>query len=390
MSEPIFQQSPDRPLPSARGDDIEYRATKDLPRDGVLVLYGACRWTCAEAPDQLMAALAGSHTVISAWDRSRLVGVGTAITDGSLVVYYPHLLVHPDYQRRGIGRGIVKRLTTPYQHCQQHVLLSDGETLAFYRECGFGEPQGVRPMWIYSGQHVHAGDKSRWTDRLAGMVDQMRSGGRRWREVFGRLVEWRERPARQTWSLACVLIQLLSALLMVVCFFVEFESILFTPFLLAASGYALAMFTWVLRSRRVLTFALSGPIVMIVGSLIAILMQNSAGVIVIIMLLLAYPIAAAWESRKVIELIQGSSFERRPMVSDPWRQYSLKTMLIFMTAIAFIVMLGMGLAELASHDDVYVGMAVFAVVNIVFSGLIVWRFIAEQRTFAATSVENVA
>jgi hypothetical protein len=103
-----------------------------------------------------------------------------------------------------------------------------------------------------------------------------------------------------------------------------------------------------------------------------------------------YPIAAAWESRKVIELIQVSSFERKPMLSDSWRQFSLKTLLILMTAMAFVVMLGVGLAKLAGPDDAFVGVAVFAVVNIVFCGLMVWRFIAEQRTVAAISVDSVA
>jgi GNAT superfamily N-acetyltransferase len=32
------------------------------------------------------------------------VGLGNAISDGALVVYYPHMLVLPEYQGRGIGR----------------------------------------------------------------------------------------------------------------------------------------------------------------------------------------------------------------------------------------------------------------------------------------------
>jgi hypothetical protein len=47
----------------------------------------------------------GSHSLVTAWDDDRLVGLGNAISDGHLVVYYPHLLVHPDYQAEALARG---------------------------------------------------------------------------------------------------------------------------------------------------------------------------------------------------------------------------------------------------------------------------------------------
>ena len=51
--------------------------------------------------------------------------------------YYPHLLVHPDYQGKGIGRIIVDRFQKKYGNFHQQMLTSDGKAIDFYRKCGF-------------------------------------------------------------------------------------------------------------------------------------------------------------------------------------------------------------------------------------------------------------
>lgn len=119
--------------------------------DAVLELYRANHWSSAEKPDQLMAALRGSHAVVTAWDEARLLGLGNAISDGALVVYYPHLLVHPDMQRLGIGAAILNRLKARYAGFHQHVLMADAEAVGFYLRHGFTPAGRTRSMWIYDG-----------------------------------------------------------------------------------------------------------------------------------------------------------------------------------------------------------------------------------------------
>lgn len=133
------------------GPAIDYRDLKDLPEEQVLALYRANRWSSADKPTQLMAGLANSHTVITAWAGPRLVGLGNAISDGHLAVYFPHLLVHPEYQRRGIGREIVQRLLNRYEGLHQQVLLADYDSQEFYRRFGFTRAGRTEPMWIYDG-----------------------------------------------------------------------------------------------------------------------------------------------------------------------------------------------------------------------------------------------
>lgn len=92
-----------------------------------------------------------SDSLITAWDGNRLVGLGNAISDGHLVVYYSQLLVHPDYQGKGIGRMIVDRFQKKYGDFHQQTLTADGKAIDFYRKCGFEKAGSTQSMWIYQG-----------------------------------------------------------------------------------------------------------------------------------------------------------------------------------------------------------------------------------------------
>ena len=131
-------------------DGIVLRDSNEVPIDAVLDLYRTMDWSSANKPEQLHQGLENSDCLITAWDADRLIGLGNAISDGFLVVYYPHLIVHPDYQRQGIGRAIVSRLQRRYEGFHQHSVLADGDAVKFYEACGF-ERSPCPAMWIYDG-----------------------------------------------------------------------------------------------------------------------------------------------------------------------------------------------------------------------------------------------
>jgi len=133
---------------------IHYSEARELALDGILALYLANEWSSAQKPELLRKALLASHSLMTAWDGERLVGLGNAISDGYLVVYYPHLLVLPEYQGRGIGTELMRRLMARYKGFHQHMLVADGRALDFYRKCGFERAGKTEPMWIYGG-HDH-------------------------------------------------------------------------------------------------------------------------------------------------------------------------------------------------------------------------------------------
>lgn len=130
---------------------IEIKETKEINIEKIIKLYKANKWSSAEKPDLLYKALMNSDSLITAWDGNRLVGLGNAISDGYLVVYYPHLLVHPDYQGKGIGKMIVDKFQNKYGNFHQQLLTADGKAIDFYRRCGFEKAGSTQSMWIYQG-----------------------------------------------------------------------------------------------------------------------------------------------------------------------------------------------------------------------------------------------
>ncbi|WP_428033871.1 GNAT family N-acetyltransferase [Amphritea sp.] len=131
--------------------DIEISLT-DLPEQSeVIRLYRANEWSAADKPEQLMAALAGSHSLVTARINGELIGLGNALSDGHLVVYYPHMLVAPEYQGRGVGKQLMLAMQQRYQGFHQQMLTADGEAIGFYESLGFSRAGKTEPMWIYAG-----------------------------------------------------------------------------------------------------------------------------------------------------------------------------------------------------------------------------------------------
>lgn len=131
--------------------NIKIKETKEVRQEDIIAIYKANHWSSAEKPDLLYKALLNSHSFITAWDNERLVGLGNALSDGYLVVYYPHLIVHPHYQGQGIGKLILARLQEKYGSLHQQILVADGKAIDFYSKCGY-EPAGqTKSMWIYKG-----------------------------------------------------------------------------------------------------------------------------------------------------------------------------------------------------------------------------------------------
>lgn len=131
---------------------IRYSEHRDITIDQILPIYKAHNWSSANKPEILYKALIGSHSLVSAWNDQELVGIGNAISDGFLVVYYPHLLVNPKYQGQGIGKGIINILQKKYQHMHMQMLTSDAEAIGFYEKCGFERAGKTQAMWIYDGK----------------------------------------------------------------------------------------------------------------------------------------------------------------------------------------------------------------------------------------------
>ncbi|WP_313220869.1 GNAT family N-acetyltransferase [Stutzerimonas nitrititolerans] len=122
-----------------------------IAQNEVVALYSANEWSSAQKPDQLLPALRNSHTLVTARVNGKLVGIGNAISDGHLVVYFPHMLVQPNLQGQGIGKKMMRAMLSKYEGFHQLMLTADGNAIDFYKTLGFSRAGKTEPMWIYAG-----------------------------------------------------------------------------------------------------------------------------------------------------------------------------------------------------------------------------------------------
>lgn len=99
--------------------DVDISLSDTIGEEEVLTLYRANAWSSAEKPAQLLAALRGSHALVTARVSGELVGLGNAISDGHLVVYFPHMLVLPGLHGHGIGRKMMQAFLEKYESFHQ-------------------------------------------------------------------------------------------------------------------------------------------------------------------------------------------------------------------------------------------------------------------------------
>jgi len=131
--------------------NIDISLNTPVEEEEVIALYKANAWSSAKKPKELLAALRNSHTLVVARNAGKLIGIGNAISDGYLVVYYPHLLIHPEYQGIGVGRKIMERMQTIYGSFHQQMITADGDAITFYKKLGFERAGKTESMWIYAG-----------------------------------------------------------------------------------------------------------------------------------------------------------------------------------------------------------------------------------------------
>ena len=101
-------------------------------------------WPDRPTPGNHMAILMGSDLVVLALsDKSRVVGFVTAITDGVSCAYIPHLEVLPEWQGRGIGTELMRRVMSKLETIRAIDVICDEEVRGFYERLGFKAWRGM-------------------------------------------------------------------------------------------------------------------------------------------------------------------------------------------------------------------------------------------------------
>lgn len=129
---------------------IQYKDIHDFEKSELERLFLSVGWSSGHYPDRLVTAMKNFRTVISAWDGDRLVGMISAMDDGSMNAYVHYLLVDPDYHGQGIGRRLVETVKQKYKDYLRIAVIAYNDELSFYENFGFKKSNDSSPMFITS------------------------------------------------------------------------------------------------------------------------------------------------------------------------------------------------------------------------------------------------
>jgi GNAT superfamily N-acetyltransferase len=119
----------------------------------------AVGWSQDEQPDRTAEVLAGARLGVVAVAGNRVVGSGIVLGDGATFAYLKDIVVHPEWQRRGIGTKIVEALLTMLRRPNPRemlVTLLTGQHLGeFYERFGFSGPERLYGMSLTIAGRPH-------------------------------------------------------------------------------------------------------------------------------------------------------------------------------------------------------------------------------------------
>lgn len=140
----------------APGRRIDFRLNQALDLDAVIDLYRAStlgQRRPIEDRECMARMIEAADLVLTAWDGDRLVGIARTLTDTCYVAYLADLAVDHAYQRRGIGRELIRRTRAELGHEAIVVLLAAPDAEDYYPKIGFEHhPQA----WVLRpGHEIH-------------------------------------------------------------------------------------------------------------------------------------------------------------------------------------------------------------------------------------------
>lgn len=95
-------------------------------------------WAKGRSIEDLGIAVTNSNPVISLWDDTKLIGFARATSDGIYRATIWDVVIHPHYQRTGLGSKLVETmLSHPRMRWVERVYLMTTHQQGFYEKIGF-------------------------------------------------------------------------------------------------------------------------------------------------------------------------------------------------------------------------------------------------------------
>ncbi|ASC70864.1 putative N-acetyltransferase ycf52-like protein [Halomicronema hongdechloris C2206] len=143
-------------LPNAdENSRIIFSTDRDLDLYELEELCDAVGW--ARRPiRKVKKAIQHSFVVVTMWEergaRRRLIGFSRATSDHAFNATIWDVVVHPDFQGKGLGKALMKQLIKTLRNADisNVTLFADPHVVEFYRNLGFmPDPEGIKGMFWY-------------------------------------------------------------------------------------------------------------------------------------------------------------------------------------------------------------------------------------------------
>jgi N-acetylglutamate synthase-like GNAT family acetyltransferase len=93
--------------------------------------------------EQLKKAVSNSQLLITAWEENRLIACARVLTDYVYRAIVFDVIVHLDYQGKGLGRGLMGKVVShPSLRDVEYFFLYTADKEGFYRRLGWEEYTG--------------------------------------------------------------------------------------------------------------------------------------------------------------------------------------------------------------------------------------------------------
>src|SRR6185312_7380876 len=120
-------------------NQINYKFDVIPTPDAVMELYADAGLKRPEDRDRITRMYSQSNLVVTAWDKTRLVGVSRALTDFCYCCYLSDLAVRRKYQHHGIGKELIRLTKEKIGDESMLLLLSAPAAMEYYPKVGLSK-----------------------------------------------------------------------------------------------------------------------------------------------------------------------------------------------------------------------------------------------------------
>jgi N-acetylglutamate synthase-like GNAT family acetyltransferase len=117
---------------------IEIREGSSVKPEELRDLFEHAPWARGRTTEEIRIMLENTDYHFSAWDGKRLIGFARVLTDRVYRATLWDVVVHTDYQKRGVGEELVNRiLSHPVLSKVEKFWLNTRDKFGFYEKFGF-------------------------------------------------------------------------------------------------------------------------------------------------------------------------------------------------------------------------------------------------------------